>query len=254
MEANLYRNIDLLRIPIKAGIQEYYFPQNVDWADNKIDRIAVCIPQVACLDPMDGITPILSLSDMANKDVFFNIYSADQRELLHAVSFEQLLHTNNHPLYLDAKLNLSLCNFYFKTAPAADCTMLIYVFHDTDHKQNYCMPDNSVTLEFPLEADQEINLQQLITTYIHALPAKVKGVMFWDAANNPAYITLRDYELTYILQNIHSEMARPPMNGATAPDTQADTLLFDNIDIDFQYSHIRNAESKANTQKITFLY
>ena len=254
MKANLYRNIDLLRIPIKAGIQEYYFPQNVDWADQKIDRIAVCIPQQACFDPMDGTTPVLTMSDIPDMDMFFNVYSGEQKELLHAVSVEQLLHTNNHPIYLNTKLDLSLCNFYFKNAPASDYTLLIYVFHDTDFKLNYDLPENSVTLEFPLDADQEINLQQLITTYIHALPAKVKGVMFWNAPTNPAYITLRDYDLTYILQNIHSEMARPPMNGGTGPATQTDTMLFDNIDIDFQYSHIRNAESQANTQKITFLY
>lgn len=255
MKANLYKNIDLLRIPVQAGIQEYYFPQNVDWAECKVDRIAACVPSKACVDPMDGVTPVLTLSDIPDKDVYFNIYTKDQRELLHAVSIEDLLHSNNHPIYLGEKLDLSLCNLYFKSAPAQDYTLLLYVFHtDGDKCETSELPDNSVTLEFPLQADEEINLQQLITTYIHALPAKVKGVMFWNAENNPAYITLRDYELTYILQNIHSEMARPPMNGGTAPGTQADMMLFDNIDIDFQYSHIRNAESQANTQRITFLY
>ena len=69
MKAILYRNIDLLRIPIKAGVKEYYFPQNVDWANSKIDRIAVCIPDAPCNDPMDGTTPVLSLGDMT--DLYF---------------------------------------------------------------------------------------------------------------------------------------------------------------------------------------
>lgn len=252
MKATLYRNIELVRIPIKAGISEYYFPQNVSWAGCKVDRLAVCVPQNACVDPMDGVTPVMTISDLS--DLYFNIYSADQKELLHAVGFEQLAHTNNNPVEINSVLDLSLCNLYFTTAPAQDYTLLLYVYHDSEEKSDYELPINSVTAEFPLQAGEEINLQQIITTYIHALPSKVKGVVFWSAVNAPAYFTLRDYDLTYMLQNLHSELARPNMNGGTAPDTQVAQMLFNNIDINFQYSHIRNAESSANVQKITFLY
>lgn len=251
MKATLYRNIELVRIPVKAGVAEYYFPQNVSWADCKIDKIVACIPDTACVDPMDGSTPILTTGDAL--DLYFNIYSADQKELLHAVSAEQLWHRNNNPIALNSKLDLSLCNLYFTTDPAQDMTLLLYVYHDS--KVCECeMPENSVTVEFPLEAGQEINFQRIIQDYIHALPAKVKGIQFWSAVGSPAYFTLRDTALRYVLQNLHCELARPIMNGGSAEDTQAASMLFDNIDINFLYSHIRNCGSATAVQKITILY
>lgn len=252
MKATLYRNIELVRIPVKQGITEYYFPQNVSWADEKIERIVPVIPQTACVDPMDGSTPVLDLS--MYQDIFFNIYSADQKELLHAVSVEQLIHINNNPLALNSKLDLSLCSLYFTTAPAQDCTLLLYVYHGNKEVEIETMPERSVTFDFELQAGEEINLQEIIQQYIHALPAKVKGVLFWNAQSAPAYFTLRDTKLKYMLQNLHSELARPQMNGGTAYDTQYAPMLFDNIDINFQYSHIRNCGSSAAVQKITILY
>lgn len=251
MDATLYRNIDLVRIPIKAGISEYYFPQNVDWANCKVDRIAACVPTTACNDPMDGVTPVLTTADLT--DIYFNIYSEKQKEIFHAVSIEQLLHTNNNPVLINSELDLKLCNIYFTTAPAQDYTLLLYVYHDNDI-QDIDLPRNSITTEFPLDAGAEINFRTIIDTYIHALPSTVKGVLFWSGVTAPAYFTLRDYTLTYVLNNLHSELARPNMNGGTAEDSQATPMLFDNIDIDFDYSTIRNAENQANTQKITFLY
>ena len=246
-----YRNIDLLRIPIKAGIKEYYFPQNVDWSGSKVDRIAVCVPDFPCNDPMDGTTPVLSLGDYT--DIYFNIYSADQKEILHAVSAEQLFHTNNNPLMLDSVLDLSLCNLYFTSAPASDFTLLLYVYHATEEK-DVELPDNSVSFEFPLEAGAQMSFKEIIDTYVHALPSTVKGILFWTATTAPAYFTLRDYELKHVLSNLHSELARPNMNGGTADSSQSVPMLFANLNIDFMYSHIRNAESQANTQKITILY
>lgn len=254
MKTNLYRNIDLLRINVKAGVNEYYFPQNVDWAAKKVDRIAICAPEAACVDPMDGQTPVMTLADLAAADCYVDIYSADQREILHAVSAENILHLNNHPLYLNSKLDLSLCCLYFKTAPVQDMTLLLYVYHDNKCVENPDMPSRSVTVLFPLQAGEEINFRKIINTYVHALPATIKGVSFWGADQAPAYMTLRDHKLTYILQNLHSELARPMMNGGGAVDTQINGMLLDNIDIDFEYSHIRNCGANDNNYKITFWY
>lgn len=251
MDVTLYRNIDLVRIPIKAGISEYYFPKNVDWAACKVDKIIAVLPDKACNDPMDGVTPVLTKANAG--DIYFNIYSAEQREIFHAVSIEQLSHLNNNAITIDSELNLKLCNLYFTSTPASDCTLLLYVYHDSECKETN-LPHNSITAEFPLAAGAEINLRKIIDTYIHALPSRVKGVLFWSAATAPAYFTLRDHDLTYVLQNLHSELARPDMNGGTAADSQAEPMLFDDIDIDFDYSHIRNAESQDNVQKVTFLY
>ena len=252
MKTILYKNIELLRVNIKQGETEYYFPQNVSWSEECIERIVPVIPDQPCVDPMDGSTPVMDKS--LYKDLYFNIYSRDQKELLHAVSAEQLVHTNNNPIVLNSKLDLSLCNLYFTTAPAQDCTLLIYVYHGNKEVETDELPERSISFSFELQPGEEINFQQIIQTYIHALPANVKGLMLWNAKSAPAYITLRDYKMTYMLQNLHSELARPNMNGGTAADTQLSPMYFDDIDINFQYSHIRNCGASAAVQKITILY
>lgn len=251
MKTIKYKNIELLRVSIKSGETDYYFPQNVSWAGCKIDKIVACLPKNACVDPYDGVTPVMTKADAG--DLFFNIYSKDQKELLHAVSAEQIWHKNNNPLLLNSELDLSLCNLYFTSAPAQDMTLLLYVFHDTAVAEDE-LPENSVSAEFELQAGEEINFQQIITTYIRAIPAKVKGMLFWNAETAPAYFTLRNYEQTYMLQNLHSELARVNMNGGSAEDSQVAPMLFDNININFQYSHIRNCGASAAVQKITILY
>lgn len=252
MKTNLYRNIDLMRINVKAGVDEYYFPQNVDWAEKKVDWIAICAPSNACVDPMDGQTPVMTLAELVAADCYVNIYSADQREILHAVSAEQILHLNNNPLELNSKLDLSLCSLYFKTAPAQDMTLLLYVYHDNKCVEDPDIPSRSVTCEFPLQAGEEINFREIIDTYVHALPATIKGVSLWE--NEDLYMTLRDHKLTYILQNLHGELARPMMNGGSAVDTQINGMMLDSIDVDFEYSHVRNCSANNGNYKITFWY
>ena len=241
-----------MRIPVKAGTSEYFFPQNVDWAGKVIDKLVVCAPSLACIDPVDGQTPVLTNADV--DALFFNLYRADGSELFHDISVEQIKHSNNNGIEVHEALALENCKMYFNTAPVADGTLLIYVFYNTKAVEDYDYPTNSVTITFPLDAGQEISLKELINTYISAIPEDVKGIQFWDAESNPAYITLRDDALTYTLQNIHSEMARSGMVGISAEDTQANIMLFDNINVNMHYSYIRNATASANTQKLTFLY
>ncbi len=252
MKTELYTNCSLVRLPIKAGESEYYLPQNVEWAGRVVDKMIVCAPKNACIDPVDGKTPVMTAADLA--DCYISLNDTDSRELMHDVSFEQLLHTNNHPLRVNAKLNLSLCRIYFTTPPEADATLLLYVFYGTRTEEYFGLPRKSVTAEFPLLPNEQMTLQQVINTYVHALPGKIQGVIFWNAAEAPAFITLRDYTLTYQMANIHSEMARPDMNNGTADDSQAKPFFVNDLDINFDYSFIRNATNSANTQKITFLY
>lgn len=253
MKTELYTNCSLVRVPIKAGVDEYYLPQNVDWANRKIDRMIICAPKIACTDPIDGVTPVMDGATI--QDLYVNLYDAQNREIMHDVSWEQLSNRNNNPIRIDAQLNLSLCRLYFTTAPVADATLLIYVYYGTRTEDYYDLPKKSVTAQFDLDADQEMTFQELINTYVHALPATLKGIICWEAQNKPLFITLRDYALTYQIANVHTELMRPDLNGTTAENSQAALFLLNDLDIDFDYSHVRNAQGSAVTGvKITFLY
>lgn len=255
MKATLYRNIDLVRIPIKAGVSEYYFPQNVDWANERIDRIAICMPEnTDYLDPVDGVTPIYDA--MKSYDAYISLYNKDEKELMHEVYFDNLLSCNNHPVVVDDVLNLSLCRINFTQTPAADATLLVYVYWGSRVEEDYDMPTNSVTAVFPLAANAQITFQELINQYIHALPGRVKGITVWDAENTPIYMTLRDHKLTYMLQSLCAELARPAdyFYDTYAYAMQEHPLLLDNLDIDFDYSRIRNASANDIDVKLTFYF
>lgn len=252
MKTELYTNVSLVRIPIKTGISEYHLPQNVEWAGKKIEKLLIVAPTLACIDPVDGQTPVMTVADVAN--LYIELYDSNDRELMHDVSAEQLLHLNNQQLRVDAALNLALCRLYFTQAPAADGTLLLYAFYGTRTEEYYDLPKKSITVEFPMAANEQMTLQEVINTYAHALPAKIQGIICWDAASNPAYLALRDYKLTYQMANVHTELCRPDAAASYAYDTQAALFLLNDLDINFDYSYIRNAKNAACTQKITFLF
>lgn len=253
MKTRLQKNIDLVRIPIKAGVAEYYLPQNVAWADCKIDTLTVCAPDmVGTIDPMDGQSTVLSRTDIAN--LFFNLYSADERELTHDLSADQLAHDNNYAIEVNEKLNLSLCRLYFTEDPTADGVLLLYVAYGSKCVEDYEQPKNSVTVRFDMQANEILSLRDIMKTYICEIPAKLRGVIAWSGVTDPAYITLRDYALTYNIREAHTELMRPDMNGGSAQDSQVTPFYCDSLDIDFDYSHIRNAQNAPATQVLTFLY
>ena len=251
MKAELYTNCALVRVPIKAGVEEYYLPQNVEWADQIIDKMIICAPEDGCIDPIDGITPVMQGVDIA--DCYINLYDVQNREIMHDVSFEQIQSCNNNVLCVDAQLNLSLCHIYFTTVPAQDMTLLLYVFYKTRTEEYYDLPKKSVTAVFTMQPNEELSLQHIINTYVHALPSKIQGIIVWTY-DQPVWITLRDYDYTYQMANIHSELCRPDKNNGSADVSQAQLFLLNDLDIDFDYSHIREAAGQQTTQKITFLY
>lgn len=247
MKTNYNTNCSLVRVPIVAGVSDYYLPQNVDWASEKVDRIVICAPQNACTDPLDGVTPVVT-SPIQN--CFFSLYNAENSEIYHDVSVEQLLYTNNNGLDVDAVLNISLCRFYFTQAPTEDSTLLVYVFYKTRVEEYAELPSRSITVTFPLAANELKSFRDIINYYMHAIPQRVKGIICWNAEEYPAWITLRDFDLTYQMANIHSAMMRSPMNAGE----QYYTFMLNDLDIDFDYSNIREAAGIESIQKITFLY
>ena len=253
MKAEIYTNCSLVRIPVVAGEDKYYLPQNVVWAKERVDKILICAPSNACTDPTDGITPIITATDLQTLNAYVNLYDADNRELMHNVSVANLLHINNNPVRVDAVLNLSLSFIQFMTAPVQDGTLLLYVFYKTREEEYPELPHKSVTVQFELQADQEISFRDIINYYMHAIPSRVKGIEVWSQ-NNPTWITLRDTTYTYQMADIHSELCRPETNGGNAQSTQINPFYLNDLDIDFDYSHIREAAGQTSLQTITFLF
>ena len=231
---------------------DYQFPQNVAWAEEKIDRLVIVAPDSQSLDPIDGKTKVLDYNTI--QDLYVTLYDNANNELMHDVSWEQLSHRNNHALPINSVLNLSLCRLSFMNAPANDRTLLMYVFYQTRTEDYYELPKRSITVQFPLEANQEIPFRDLINYTIHALPTTIKGLICHNAISAPAWITLRDHDLKYRMANLHSELARDWNQNGSAEDNQCALFMLNDLDIDFDYSSIRNATATANTQVITFLY
>lgn len=254
MKAKIYTNCSLVRIPVKQGEREYFFAQNVNWAADKVDQIIVVAPEGTCVDPVDGVTPVMDAATLANFGLFATLYDSESKELMHNVSYEQIFYRNNQLLQVNAQLNLSLCKLAFTKDPDADYTLLLYVFHQTRVDEYYEVPKRAVTTRFPLAANQEISLRQIIHDYVHALPSQIQGIICWDDSETyPSWITLRDKKLTYTMAHIYSGMCKGTTL-STPEHMQINPFALNDLDIDFDNSYIREAAGQSSTQQITFLY
>ena len=248
----LYRNIDLVQIPITTGVEEYNLPRNVDFATQKIDKILLCAPDNACLSPIDGTSPVYTKSDV--QDLYFDLYDKEGNTIFYEAHFEQLLYTNNNALEVNAALDLQLCKLRFTTAPVSDGMLLLYVFWNTEDNDYADEPRCNKTVQVELPANSKIKFSEMLYQFIHADGKAVKGIQIWNAENTPFYLTLRDYELRHVLNSVHCVMCKPPMAGMSADDCQYEPIRFDSLDIDFDYSFIQNATASDEVVVMTFEY
>ena len=168
MQPKLLRNIDIVQINITAGQEEYYFPKNVDWNDRVVDRIAIAAPSVNITSPIDGTTHVLKRSEI--KNLYFDLYSKDDKDLSRELSFEQLLHTNNYPYLVNDKINLDLSRLYFTEAPTTSGCILLYIYYNGVDRPEEEQSRKSLTIRFPMAANEKMTFTDLVNTYMYASP------------------------------------------------------------------------------------
>ena len=266
MKTELYTNCSLVRIPIKAGVTEYHFPMNTDWAQRKVDKIVFptmgfSSSQNYCLDPVDGTTQVMPIGVIV-PELYVDLYSTDNREIMHHVKVKGTMTECVYPqLRVDAKLDLQLCRLFFTDAPTQDITLLAYVFYGTREEEYYDLPKKSVTCTFPLAANEQKSFREIINDYVRALPGKIQGIIAWSFIDAPAYLTLRDRDLTYQMQDVTTYLCPPAQldlnmlyYDVTIPAVERKIFLVNDLDIDFDNSYIREACGVSGTQTITFYY
>lgn len=269
MKLQNYKNIDLVQINVKAGVQEYYLPKNVDWADCVIDKILVYDAydggNGSEVSPIDGTTRVIQLSNI--EDMYFDLYNNEEVEIAHNLNATAILHSNNNPVEIKSKLSLNLSRIFLSTPIDQDGCLLLYVFYGAKEVETDDRPQRSVTVQFSLSGGEQITLSSVIDTYIHSQDYKVKGIDVWKGLG---YLTLRDYNNHCpILNLLHTRLCRPLMGteytvGEATPeercmDVQMNPLYLDNVDIDFDNSFILSSYPKdeiAFKQEfiITFYY
>lgn len=270
MKLQFYKNIDVVQINIKAGVKEYFFPQNVDWADKKIDKLVIYGSESFSpkfVSPIDGITPLIS-SELLNS-AYFDLYDSDGLQIGYNVSAKNITHTCNHPIELNSVLSLQMSKIVFPETPEVDCCMLIYVFWGTSIKETDDLPNHNVTVTFPIGYGKEVTLASVIDTYIHSQSKKIKGMYIWSIPNRTIFFTLRDYNYRTIVKLLPGEMCRPPMGVPDWAETesvvvrsqlvQVDPMYLDCADVDFENSFVFNSNFRVNPTMqvyitITFLY
>lgn len=248
MKATLYKNVDLVQIPLEKGVTEYFFPSNVDWSNKRVDKL-VFVGAGASTDmvsPMDGITPVYTALD----NIYLSIYSSDNIELLHDLLVRNLDAKANYPVLLNSKLNLQVCRIHLQNEISGTAVLLCYVFYESKTCDNYELPKKSVTTHFALAAGEKRTFREIIDTYIHALPAKVKCITSWGTPGG-CYLTLRDHKLEKVFNSITDILLRPQ----TAVQAQVCPFFVDDLDIDFDYSFVQNSSSTQQADiTLTFNY
>ena len=270
MKLQLYKNIDCVQIDVKAGVSEYFLPQNVDWADKKVDKLVVYGSELfsnLLVSPIDGQTPLIG-GDLLSK-AYFDLYDTNGVHVGYSISANNLKHTCNHSLEINSVISLQTSKIIFSQTPDVDCCLLIYVFWGTSIEDVDDLPNHSVTVTFPIGYGEEITLASVIDTYIHSQSKTVKGMYMWSQPNRTIFFTLRDYNYRTIVKLLPGEMCRPPMG---VPDwasdesvviksqlVQVDSMYFDCADVDFDNSFVFNSDFRVNPTRqtyitVTFLY
>ena len=249
----LYRDIDLVQINTPAGTDEWQIPQNVAWADKVIDKIVLCAPtSTACVSPVDGTTHVWAASELP--DLYFDVYDSNENEVMHNLHYSNLLFSNNGGLRFGRQLSTQLTRIFATSAPVSDGCLLLYVFYHT-HTTDYHEPSRrNKCVTFDLAANEQTTFGDICRRFLHADGERVRGLWFVDPVTQPVYVTLRDYNLTYQMRNVHSELMRGQMAGATADECQVQPFYLDCLDIDFEYSNITNATANAQTHNIIIEY
>lgn len=257
MKSQIYKNIDLFIINVKAGVKEYFLPKNVDWANRMVEKIVLYTGSGVEVSPMDGQTHVFTMQQVAN--LFIDLYTKEDVEIVHNLNAQSILHTNNFPLELNHKISLELSRIAFSEEPEQNGCLLFYVYWGTDVVEDYETPKQNVTVQFQMKAGEMLNLSKVVDSYIHAQGKKLRGISVWKGSG---YITLRDYNFKPIVKSLHTSMCRPLMGvsaSATTPSekamsVQANPLYLDCANVDFDNSFIRQATSSDDNFTITFLY
>lgn len=249
MKTYIAKNIDVIQINITSGVTEYEFPKNVAWSGKKIDKLAIYAPaSTPMLSPIDGVTPVMPASLCDN--LYLNLYNGKGGDIAHYMHAGNIVYDNNNPVWINDTLSLELSSIKFATAPLSNYAMLIYVYYDGRFVEDYEEPKRNTTIMFSVGAHSKMNFHDIINTTFHVDNEKVRGIHIWNAENTPVYITLRDYKLTYALNNISPQIARPQiLKDASAQLSQVHPLYLDSVDIDFDYSYILN--TTANSVSVT---
>ena len=243
----LTKNIDLVQIDIEAGTEEYFLPKNVDWNGQIIDRILLVAPASdGTISPTDA-RHVLTAAEV--KGLYLDLYNGEEQQIANGLSHTAILATNNQPWLPNCSLSLDLSRIYFAEAPEVDGCILLYIFHGTREELTDDPSRHNKTVRFTLEEDEQITFQELIDNYVHVDGHKIRGIQVYKGK---VYLNLRDHDLSYIFRQVHSSLLRPQTNYGHLG--QVEPMLLDAMDIDFDYSTIRNAVEGSEEVVITFEY
>lgn len=246
----LYNNIDLVQFNIKQGVDEYYFPKNVNWRNRVVDKVVLVYAEAGTtqLSPIDGQTALLDSSQIGS--CYLDIYASDDTQIFRNMSVENFIYQQNHIPTIGKQLSLNLSRLFFTDTPLVDGCLLMYVFYGTKDAEYY-PAQKSVTVEFELPANGKVSLQDIMDNYILNQPETLKGIEFWDGT---FYLTLRDKDQTRSMNDMHCYLFRPQILGNGTPETQLHEFRTDDLRIDFLNSFVQNALNGIMQCRLTFNY
>lgn len=263
MKLQFYKNIDVVQINIKAGVSEYYLPKNVDWADKVINKLLVYAeyPELEEYSPVDSVSRILDINSV--KDLYFDIYAHDDKEITHSMSGENFLYTNNNPIEINSQISLQLSRIFFAQPPQSNRSLLLYIYWNDTITEEENIPSKSVTVKFDLKQGETLMLSDVIDSYIHAQGNKVRGIFHWGdlIKGSGTFLTLRTRNYQTVIKCLPLNMCRPPLFLSDvqlneAEYVQKDSLYLDCENIDFANSYIQRTSENGVSDEIilTFLY
>lgn len=226
------RNIDLIQINLNDSDGQFYFPENVDFRNRKIDNIMILGSLVGGeISPFDGKL-LIDNSELSN---FYVELVDDKKQVLqqnvNATNFWPYM---NSPITVGSIISLKLSSLkYMGSSSIADTCILVYVSYDGEMLE--CdIPDRTNTIGISIPAGESIRVSDYVDEYFRRIGATIKGIE--AQFDNPFYMDIR--ELSGKVARFVPSFMMDFINGNSSDAKHTQPLLLGDFDIDFKNTFI----------------
>jgi hypothetical protein len=236
-------NVDVVKFDIVRGVDEYFFPESVDFRDKKINNITVVFGREENEREPNGNGYLIDNVEAPN--FYLDLYDEDGNIITQNLSVSKLNPYSPTPLSVNKKISLKLSCLRYMGEQTG--TILIYVSYSDKDAETNELPLNSINLSIPIEVEETKKLSDFISDYFVQSGKKIKAIASYSTF--PFYLDITTFN-GKVFRNIHKDLIAFPESS----ETRIQPFLVDDLDIDFRNSTISNNTNTVMTIDLTFYY
>ena len=236
-------NVDVVKFDIVRGVDEYYFPESVDFRDKKINNITVVFGREENEREPNGNGYLIDNVEAPN--FYLDLYDENGNLITQNLSVSKLNPYSPTPLSVNKKISLKLSCLRYTGEETG--VVLVYFSYDDKEAETNELPLNSINLSIPIEVEETKKLSNFISDYFVRSGKKIKAIASYCPF--PFYLDLTTFN-GKVFRNIHKDLISFPESSKT----RIQPFFVDDLDIDFRNSTISSNTHTNMTIDLTFYY